>query len=386
MRRFIAAVFSLAVVLGLAAFADAQFRRPVRAPQAPIRFNPFVFNNVPPFNAFTASSFVTFQTPRGAFAPAVPGAFDPRTRTFVPSATGAATLTSRGVFRPTTGTFVPAPNGNFVLTNRNIFNPTTGTFTPSATGNFVFSTRGNLVTPNGSNLPVNLRGLGLVNPLNPFSPINPINQARFAWLANYQALLTANYMTSMNPYAYGNPYAPMYGYYPAAYGSPYAATPYGYMSSGYGSSGGYGNYSSPYYPGAATSYPNVAPASYAAPQAYASIPAYAGNNEENRQNQVTLTAFGIPNENGKVTWPLAFRLMPPDLRRDLLDKLEADLQVLATQGAAGKVNPTLVREAKDSVQALQRWLTEHRVDLAVDAYREADVMLRRIEKTLRRLE
>ena len=95
MRRFIAAVFSLAVVLGLAAFADAQFRRPVRAPQAPIRFNPFVFNNVPPFNAFTASSFVTFQTPRGAFAPAVPGAFDPRTRTFVPSATGAATLTSR---------------------------------------------------------------------------------------------------------------------------------------------------------------------------------------------------------------------------------------------------------------------------------------------------
>jgi hypothetical protein len=374
MRRYILPLLSLILVAVFVADAQAQvFRRPVRpAPFAPAALRPGF--TMSPFAPVTFNNFTVFQTPRGALSPTVPGVFNPTTRTFMPSATGASSLISRGVFAPTTGTFVPSPTGNLVLTNRAIYNPSTQTFVPSATGNYFFATQGNLINDNGNRSRVFFGGLGLVNPLNPFSPYNPINQANFALLANYNARLTASYLTAMNPYTpYGNAY------------SPYNYSPYGY--GGYANSYqpyGYGNSYSPSYTPAPYAYPSQSAASYSAPQAANAIPAYTGPAADNQQ-QVTLTAFGVPNENGRVQWPLAFRLLSPNMKRDVLDKLEAALQVLAAQGAAGRANPAIVNEAKDSVAALQRWLTENRVDLAEGSYREANSLLRRLDKTLQRM-
>jgi hypothetical protein len=331
---------------------------------------------LPPFNPVTSQTVTTFQTPRGVFAPAISGNFNPSTGIFMPSLAGSSVLTSRGVFRPNDGRFVASPTGNLVLSTRETFNPRTGRFEPSPTGPFVFSTQGNLISSTtGNRTPVSLRGLGQLNPLNPFSPFNPVNQANYASLAYFNALLNNASWGGGNPYGvnpYGmNPYSPLaYGYNPAAYGSygssSYMPSPYSYGGSGYGSPYGGSSYGAP----------------SSTPDPTASIPPYTPYDIASKQQPVA-ASYGLPNENGKTTWPLAFRLMPPDKKHDLLDKFEAQMKVVSEQGAAGKTNPVVLNEARRSIEGLQNWLKSRRADLAEGTFRDADTLLKNIDKTLR---
>jgi hypothetical protein len=264
---------------------------------------------------------------------------------------------------------VPSPFGNFALTTRQVFNPRTRRFDPSPTGPYVFTTQGNLISDDtGRRVPVLYAGLGRVNPLNPFSPFNPVNQARITARNYYGWLLLQNAASANNPYIV-NTYSPAgYGGYGGGYGDGY------YPGGGYG-----GGYAAPTYGGGygASPYVNT---NYAA-NATSTIPAYTPYDAPKKQDAV-LSAFGVPNENGAIEWPLAFRLMPPD-RRQVLEKLESQLRVVASQTATGKASPVVVNEARRSIEELQSWLKSRRLDLASATYTEANTLLQNLGKTLR---
>lgn len=351
-------------------------------------FNPATNTFVPS----TTGNFVVrtrgdFVPNAGAYVRSATGSFDPRTGAFMPGASNVYSLSTPSRFVPTSGTFVPSANGFFVLSAKEAFNPATGGFVPSPTGPFQFQTRGNFV-PEAGVLPTittgstgvfnaryNHAALQLANYYNT-TPANASFASQLGYYPTAQSIFApppsyyrywhphANpylfYNPYLNPYAYANPYA-----YP--YSNPYLPPTYSYPST---------QYASPY---AATP-----AASYGAQQPAAPIPAYAPNGNQ-PPPQTELTALGIPNDGGAITWPLALRTMPPDKKRKLLDPLDAQLQVIAKQGIAGRANPAIVREAKENIEGVYRWLRAHRLDMSDSTYRDADGFLSKLDRTLQKV-
>jgi hypothetical protein len=320
------------------------------------------------------------------------GSVNLATGAFVPSATGAFTLASRGDFVASKGTFVPSPFGKFVLTTKEAFDPNTGNLVPSATGTFSFQLRGDFV-PSTSNSQATATA-GTFRPTRSFLDSVLLNNL---FLANSRGLSNPlsspfsnpNLATALNPFgmpnalqsALFNPYSA--GYVPPAYSygsyasAPYSAAGYG----GYASAAPYagGGYGSSY--GASNAYMNPYAQGYASAQPNSGIPAYSPSASQTKQQSV-LGALGIPNEDGAVMWPLAFRLMSPDKKRELLDPLESQLKVAATQAASDKVNPAVLKQAKQNVEDLHKWLLPRRLDLAEGTYRDAVRFLAKLDNVL----
>jgi hypothetical protein len=344
-------------------------------------FNP----NTGTFTPSTAGNFMvrergTFTPSAGSFVQSATGSVNLATGAFVPSTTGAFTLASRGDFVPSKGTFVPSPMGNFVLTTKEAFDPKTGNLVPSATGTFMFQLRGDFTTSTSTAQATG--SVGAFRPTRSFLDSVLLNNLV---LANAQRLSSPfsnpNFASPYNPYGIANPYfsAP-YNPYAAAYVPPvYSYGGYG----GYASAAPYsgGSYGSGYY-AAPYAYGNPAARSYASAQPNGGIPAYTPSASQAKQTSV-LGAFGIPNEDGAVKWPLAFRLMTPDQKMDLLDPLESQLKVVATQAASDKASPTVLRQAAQNVGNLYKWLRPRRPDLAEGTYREADAFLAKLDEALK---
>jgi hypothetical protein len=310
-----------------------------------------------------------FTPSSGSFVNSATGSLNPFTGAFVPGGAGNVTLASNGAFVPSRGVFVPSPNGNFVVATKEAFNPLTGAFVPSRNGTFIAQVQGNFI-PTGSgafttspfgNSPNGALNAALVtSSLSSFGLGNPYGTYNPYWTSAYNpyGFATSYYNPYANPYLNTavNPYTP--AFIPPAYS--------------------YANYSAGY------AAPYVAPVNYAPARnnANSSIPAYTPNNGQARQ-QPALTAYGIPNEDGAVRWPLAFRLLSPEKKRELLDPLEGELRVAATQAVNGNPNPNILRQAKENLDTLYRWLHSHRLDLAEGSYRDADNFLRQIDGALK---
>jgi hypothetical protein len=353
-------------------------------------FNP----NTGSFTPSTTGNFVarergTFTPTTGSFAQSATGSVNLATGAFAPSATGAFTLASRGDFVPSKGTFVPSPMGNFVLTTKEAFDPKTGKLVPSATGTFMFQLRGDFVPSTstahatgsaGTFRPTRsfldnalLNNMFLANSRGFSSPFsNPFSNPNFASPFNPFGMPNAFQSGLFNPYAAG--------YMPPAYSYGGNASAAPYSSGGYGgyASGGYGGSSY----GASNAYMNPNAQGYGSAQPFSGIPAYSPSGSQSKQQSV-LGAFGIPNEDGAVKWPLAFRLMSPDQKRDLLDPLESQLQVVTTQAASDKASPTVLRQAAQNVGNLYKWLRPRRPDLAEGTYREANGFLAKLDEALK---
>jgi hypothetical protein len=260
--------------------------------------------------------------PSGHFVVTAPGSLNLSTHMFSPAATGNSLLIGQGAFTPANGTFVPMLNGNFILATREAFNPKTRSFVPSSTGAFVFATRGDLVaSPTGKAVPSFLPFTSLVPPVSTSH--------------------TVTNLTVMNPYVPGgvNPYTAMMA-------NPYGAStpPYSPYTAAYGG-GNYG--AAPYGAGA-----------YAA----------ASTDTAARQAPQETVVAGVPLEDGHIKWPLAFRLLPPDAKRDLVDRLETNL----LSGNA--------EEGKKGVARLSSWLAAHRTDLAEGTYQDGLAFLRTLDE------
>jgi hypothetical protein len=325
----------------------------VTAPAFAQRFNPRSTVMTTPFSGPSTFLSGKFRTVPGMTSPVMPstgvpatgnfvlgaqGNFSPKNLSFAPGASGNSFLTGQGFFVPTNGTFIPDGNGNFVLTIRASLNPTTGTFSPSATGNFFFPTRGDLIsTTTGSP----------VITITPFSPLVPL-----ASLASLP--LTGTY--SANPYAYS----------PASAGA--AMNPYSYASTGAYGSNPYVPYSMPYQPTSAS----AAPSSFTGAVSSAAV----------ASAQSAPAAYGIPIEKGHIKWPLAFRLLPPETKENVADRLEGELVSIASQAAGGAPNTGLVADAKRNVARLAAWLKSHQDDMAEATYQEGRAFVRLLDEAL----
>jgi hypothetical protein len=200
------------------------------------------------------------------------------------------------------------------------------------------------------------------NPYIAQARIDAANQTAYgnAWnaygVAQNNAYLAAQ--QGYNPGWFVNPWYPV-NYPHLPYYPPYYIIPYSYSPS-YGT--GATNITTPL------------------PQPAPPMPAYGGGATSKR---TALDGFGVPTEDGAIRWPLAFRLLSPDKRAELLDPLQSRLDVAAQQAAAGRANPTIVRDARDDLDRLARWLRSRRLDLAEGSYSEADAFLTRIDNALR---
>jgi hypothetical protein len=96
---------------------------------------------------------------------------------------------------------------------------------------------------------------------------------------------------------------------------------------------------------------------------------------------VILKASGVPNRNGQVAWPLAFRLLDAD---SLTQQLEAQLQLAVEQVTGGGVNPLLLDEIQLNVEALRQVLLTdkaQRFSLTQAVYEDAEGFLQKLKRT-----
>jgi hypothetical protein len=178
-----------------------------------------------------------------------------------------------------------------------------------------------------------------------------------------------------------NPYAGMYRGYPGmSMSTPYSGSSGAGHSGGSGS--GYNMAANPYGMnsgsgmGANPSAPSGSPAAYpAAPQ---------GNPQPGfgqADLSTVLTAYGIPNKGGKLTWPLAFRLMLTDEGPQLREPLEASLRLAAAAAMQGQSAAPALEAAHKAVGRLRRWLWDH-VGMPSGTYSEGERFLQQVDQAL----
>jgi len=250
--------------------------------------------------------------------------------------------------------------GTSMGSSRNFFVPSTTRVVPTATGLAVVSANGTF-TPR-------------TQPVSPAAFVSPFANT-FANQSAYNRTLRhfereQNWASGFNPYLLGG-----YGYGGYGYGNPYGGYGAPYYGGGYGAGYGYGA-SNPY---------AGAPAN-ANPQPVVQVAGNSGASPAQAKPADALKAFGIPVEFGEVKWPLALRLMPPDAKQDLLDKLESQMKLAANQAVSGNASQTLLRETKSTIDSVKWWLRGRRSNISESTYQDGDAFLRQLEESLRRMD
>jgi hypothetical protein len=161
------------------------------------------------------------------------------------------------------------------------------------------------------------------------------------------------------------------------------------------SAAGYGSGSMMY--GAGSSMPSYSSGSESSPQGYAASGA-AGNLDQGMPTasiQTTrlataniLSAMGVSNEGGRISWPFELRVMGPSEVTGLRTNLEGLLQLLATQAASGQVNPQVVDAARQAVNRLDTLLLQdkERGGFGMTSFEDSERFLRQLRDGLKRLQ
>jgi hypothetical protein len=108
----------------------------------------------------------------------------------------------------------------------------------------------------------------------------------------------------------------------------------------------------------------------------------------NSLNQV-LTAAGVPNNGGRLLWPIGLRVVGGPVGGELRDQIDALFQYGAWQTMTGPVSPHLTQELARSVDALRRLLRrdrEERFSLALTSYEDAERFLAKLDHARKLLE
>jgi len=196
-----------------------------------------------------------------------------------------------------------------------------------------------------------------------------------ARLFNLAALERANFLEGSaygmmySSSSYGMMYYPMMSGYPA-YGS---YSPYSSMNQGNGATTSSGSSGSSAYGGSA----DIA-------QPYAQQPAAGTAQKAETALVALLNVSGVPNENGRLVWPLGLRNLPPSHETDDLRKqVEGFFEVAALDFGKTPVQPELVREARQAVDKLHHLLHERRWDLPETSYRDSVNFLNSLETALK---
>jgi hypothetical protein len=215
---------------------------------------------------------------------------------------------------------------------------------------------------------------------------SPVNQMQMP----FRATMTGGVATSATPFAMnanmpGFSASLMAGrgnvaFYPGAYANPTGGYGSGAMMYGAGSSmpsysSGYGDSSQGYAGSGAAGYPDQGIPT-ASMQTTTLTPAS------------ILSAMGVPNEGGQITWPFELRVMGPTEVTGLRTQLEGLLQLVAMQAGSGQVNPRAVDAARQAVNRLDALLLQDkkRGGLGMTSFEDSERFLRQLRHGLELLQ
>jgi hypothetical protein len=102
-----------------------------------------------------------------------------------------------------------------------------------------------------------------------------------------------------------------------------------------------------------------------------------------------LTAAGVPNDGGRLQWPLGLRVVGGPAGGELRQQIGSLFEYGAQQTQAGPVSPHLVQELARSVGALRKLLLrdrEERFSLALTTYEDAERFLAKLDHARKLLE
>jgi hypothetical protein len=169
---------------------------------------------------------------------------------------------------------------------------------------------------------------------------------------------------AFNPGTYANPtggYGSGSMMYGAGSSMPSYSSGYGYGSQGYGGSGAAGNLDQ-----------GIPTASMQTTLTPANI----------------LSAIGVPNEDGRITWPFELRVMGPTEVTGLRTQLEGLMRTVAMQAASGQVNPRALDAARRVVNRLDVLLLQdkERGGLGMTSFEDSDRFLHQLRDGLKLLQ
>ena len=260
--------------------------------------------------------------------------------------------------------------GAFTPTMHSTFMPTPGSIDHAITSNRppIFGANGTIIPGTPGFVTSAFR---TVSPAHFVSDIsNPISNPFFSSSPHVHLLRQHPWANSFNP-------SGSYGWYGSSGSSGYASPSSGYGNSSYGPSSGYGM---------GSGYQGGAPYAGAANSTSNQVTAYGAGSTSQTKPSEMLRAFGVPVEFGQVQWPLALRTMPPDTKRDLLDKLETQMRIAASQAINGNASQVVLRETKNTIDSAKWWLRGRRSTMPESTYQDGDAFLRQMEDALRRME
>lgn len=202
-------------------------------------------------------------------------------------------------------------------------------------------------------------------------------------VANTETLLSLSPLISpVSTFGAVNGFAsPFWGGFGGGGYNPYLSSLYagGYGLGGYGM-GGYGGGGGGYGGGSASP-------TYSAMQAQDYIN-QAQAAEKPRESTNLLTAYGVPNDEGRIQWPVGLRVLGPatttDPMRQRIDSLVTTL--LGQKYQYGHVDVSIVQETTHAVDALRRQLAERSTDLSFLSYQDSRNFLAHLQDALKKLE
>jgi hypothetical protein len=153
------------------------------------------------------------------------------------------------------------------------------------------------------------------------------------------------------------------GMYPYGAGSPYRG------SGSYGGSQGY-----------AQGYRSSGQPAPAGSEAYTAGPQ---SDRQEKNWSSLLTASGLPNDNGRLRWPLGLRILAAPETNELREQIDALLQEAAGQTAGGSVSSTLIEEMQEAVRKFRRLLLKdkaERLGMPLAVYSESEHFLNQLER------
>jgi hypothetical protein len=185
--------------------------------------------------------------------------------------------------------------------------------------------------------------------------------------------MTGGMFAPMSPFAINmSPFAMNMGFgstaMPNVYGRMASMTSAGYASPSYSS--GYGN---GYQNG------NAVPAS-------GTSTLYSQQGAEAIGLSTMLAAIGVPNDRGRVAWPVGLQVLSPTAENnELLQQIEGLVNVAASQHLSGQVSPRIVDETTRALGKLRGMLRNRKERMFSANYKEASSFIDKLDSDLKAL-
>ena len=95
-----------------------------------------------------------------------------------------------------------------------------------------------------------------------------------------------------------------------------------------------------------------------------------------------LTVAGVPNDNGRLRWPLGLRILAARETDELREHIDALFEEAADQAARGRVHSSVIQEIGDAVNKFRKLLLKDKAErfgMPLAVYSESERFLNQLE-------